>query len=221
MRPTGWLDALLGGPRRNARAAARRERERPWREVVWWALDLETTGLDPATDHVLSVGLVPVRGGTIRYGERFHSLVRPPVSRGELPSAGLRAHHILPGELESAPPLADVLPALDVRLREGALVLHHAPLDLGFLERAYAAAALERPRPPAVDTVALLDRAERLRHRFDPAAPAAEASLSRAREAMGLPPHRAHDALADAVATAEVFLALVARLDIARAGELY
>jgi DNA polymerase-3 subunit epsilon len=77
------------------------------------------------------------------------------------------------------------------------------------------------PAPPVVDTIALLGRAERLRHRFDPAAPEPETSLSRARRAFGLPPHVAHDALADAVATAELFLALVARLDIARAGELY
>jgi DNA polymerase-3 subunit epsilon len=189
--------------------------------VVWWALDLETTGLDPEADHVLSIGLVPVRGGTIRYGERWHSLVRPPVPPGTLPSGGLRAHHILPGELERAPRLEDVLPGVDARVREGALLLHHAPFDLGFLERAYAAAGRAWPAPPVADTVALLVRAERLRHRFDPAAPPPETSLSRARAAIGLPPHRAHDALADAVATAELFLALAARLDIVRAGELY
>jgi len=219
MRPIAWAEGWLARRRAEARRSGH-ERARPWQAAVYWALDLETTGLDPATDHVLSVGLVPVRGGTIRYGERFHRLVRPPELHG-IPTHGLRAHHILPGELESSPPLAAVLPEVDRRVREGVLLLHHAALDLAFLRRGYAAASLEWPRPPVVDTVDLLERAHRARHGFDPGAPPAPASLSRAREAYGLPLHRAHDALADAVATAELFLALVARLDIARAGELY
>jgi DNA polymerase-3 subunit epsilon len=220
MRPIAWARDALARRRDGARRASE-ARARPWREVVYWALDLETTGLDPATDHVLSVGLVPVRRGTIRYGERFHRLVRPPGPLDALSSEGLRAHHILPAELSSAPPLPDVLPEVDRRVREGALVLHHAPLDLAFLARGYDDAGMAWPRPPVVDTVELLARAHRLTHRFDPAAAPAPASLARGREACGLPPHRAHDALADAVATAELFLALVARLDIARAGELY
>ena len=219
MPPIAWLEAVFA--RRRARARLwRDERGRPWREAVYWALDLETTGLDPAADHVLSVGLVPVRGGTIRYGERYRCLVRPP-ALDRVPTDGLRAHHILPGELHAAPPLAAVLPEVDRRIREGVLLLHHAPLDLAFLARGYEATALTWPRPPVVDTVDLLMRVHRLHHGLDPAAPAAPLSLARAREACALPPHHAHDALADAVATAELFLALVARLDIARAGQVY
>jgi DNA polymerase-3 subunit epsilon len=218
MRPTRWLEALVAG--RPRQRPSRAERARPWRDGVYWALDLETSGLRPSSDHVLSVGLVPIRAGTIRYGERYASLVRPPSLDG-LSTEGLRAHHILPAELDEAPPLREVLPAIGERLREGALVLHHAPLDLAFLARACRTAGVDWPRAPVVDTVELLLRARRLEHRFDPFAPAAPFSLARARAELGLPLHRAHDALADAVATAELFLALVARLDITRAGELY
>jgi len=217
MRPIGWLDRVLG----RGGAGARGQRARPWRDAVFWALDLETTGLDPVVDHVLSVGMVPIRAGTIRYGERFHRLVRPPLPLDLLSTEGLRAHHILPSDLDTAPPLTALLTELDRRLCEGVLVLHHAPLDLAFLAAGYAAADVAWPRPAAVDTVELLLRAQRLQHRFDPAAPPAPAALALARQAFSLPPHGAHDALADAVATAELFLALVARLDIARAGELY
>jgi DNA polymerase-3 subunit epsilon len=219
MRPIAWLESAFARRRAKARLS-RGERGRPWQEAVYWALDLETTGLDPAADHVLSVGLVPVRGGTIRYGERYCRLVRPP-SLDRMAAGGLRAHHILPGELRAAPPLAVVLPEVGRRIREGVLVLHHAPLDLAFLAHGHERAGLAWRKPPVVDTVDLLVRAHRLRHRFDPAAPPAALSLARAREEYGLPPHRAHDALADAVATAELFLALVARLDIARAGQVY
>ena len=59
-----------------------------WDAVVYWALDLETGGLDPRADPILAVGLVPVREGTIRLGEAFRSLVCP---QPALPGAGIMA----------------------------------------------------------------------------------------------------------------------------------
>ena len=48
-----------------------------WDVPVYWALDLETGGLDARKDPIISVGMVPVRGGVIRLGEAFlRSLVR-------------------------------------------------------------------------------------------------------------------------------------------------
>ena len=41
----------------------------PWDAVTYWALDLETGGLDPRHDPILSVGMVPVRSGGIRLEE--------------------------------------------------------------------------------------------------------------------------------------------------------
>ena len=78
MRFSDWRNRLFPSP--------------PWDEVVYWALDLETTGLHPDTDHIISVGMVPIRGGVIRYGERFASFVRPPDNEG-LSTEGLAAHH--------------------------------------------------------------------------------------------------------------------------------
>ena len=49
----------------------------PWDAVTYWALDLETGGLDPRSDPILSVGMVPIRAGGIRLGEAWSSLVRP------------------------------------------------------------------------------------------------------------------------------------------------
>ena len=45
-----------------------------WDEVTYWALDLETGGLDSTSDPILAVGMVPLRAGTIRLGESFESL---------------------------------------------------------------------------------------------------------------------------------------------------
>jgi DNA polymerase-3 subunit epsilon len=193
----------------------------PWDEVLYFALDLETSGLEPRDDEILSLAMVPVRGGVIRCGERFASLVRPADPAG-LSQEGLRAHHLLPGELAAAPPFAELLPEVDRRLRGGVLVLHHAPLDLGFLRQAWrrAGRSWPRPRPQVVDTVVLLRRLEVRQRLLTPHPAPLPAALPAARAALGLPPYPHHDALVDAVATAELFLALRARLGARRLREL-
>lgn len=181
-----------------------------WDAVAYWALDLETSGLDAKRDAILSVGMVPVRSGAIRWGERFESFVRP--DGAPLSEEGLRAHHILPGELAGAPALSAVLEAVDARLRDGALLVHFAPLDVAFLRTAYAASGRAWPAPRVVDTVRLLEKLHHRQHHLVPHPVPLRTALPEAREDLGLPPHEGHDALSDALATAELFLVLRARL---------
>lgn len=190
-----------------------------WDQVTYWALDLETTGLDPKRHRILSAGMVPVRAGVVHWGERWEALVRPPGDE-RLPEDGLRAHHILPGELEHAPPLSEVVPQIDARLREGVALLHFAPLDLGFLRSAFAACGLAWPKPRVVDTVELLQKLHHRRHHFTPHPTPPRTALPEAREDFGLPPYPNHHALTDALATAELFLALRAHLQARTLAEL-
>ena len=190
-------------------------RSPPWDSVTYWALDLETSGLEPRTDEILSVGMVPIRGGVIRYGERLYRLVRPG-DLETLSAEGIGAHHILPAELASAPALERVLPEIDARLREGVLVVHQAAVDLAFLRRAWERAGLPWPRPRVVDTVRLVVRWEHRRQRFEPHPKPFSASLPGARAALGLPAYPHHHALWDALATAELMLALRDRLGVRR-----
>jgi DNA polymerase-3 subunit epsilon len=181
----------------------------PWDAVTYWALDLETGGLDPRTDPILSVGMVPVRSGGIRLGEAFATLVRPEEA-AEIDPASIRAHHLLPGDVRAAPLLGTVLREIDGRVREGALLVHQAALDVPFLRRAYKREGMRWPEPPVVDTVALLIKAAKRARFLDPNAPEQmpELNLSAARRRLGLPDYGAHDALTDAVAAAELFLVL-------------
>lgn len=180
-------------------------------DLALWALDLEMSGLQPDRDRILSVGMVPIRRSTIRYGERFSSFVRPP-DLDSLSSEGLRAHHLIRADLAQAPPLGDVLPAIDTRVREGPLVLHFAALDLAFLARAYRDCGLAWPNPVVVDTVELQHRLYRRQARWNPHATPPGTSLPEARASFGLPSHESHDALSDALATAELYLVLRHRL---------
>jgi DNA polymerase-3 subunit epsilon len=188
-------------------------RSRPWDELVYWALDLETSSLDPATGVVLSVGMVPVRHGVIRWGERYYSLVRPPTPEAVATDA-ITIHHILPEELLSAPDLSLVMLEVDERLADcSVLLVHHAPFDVGFLRRAYQQFGRKWPKPPVVDTQALAARIEQRRHILEPYARPLPRGLAELRSTFGLPPFETHHALSDALATAELFLAMRARLE--------
>jgi DNA polymerase-3 subunit epsilon len=182
----------------------------PWVEVTYWALDLETGGLDPARDAILAVGMVPLRAGTIRLGEAYETLVRP-TAAGAIRPESVRTHQLVPRDVSGAPPVGDVLREIDERLRGGAVLLvHQAAIDVRFLRAAYGAAGLRWPRPVVVDTVELLVKAARKQRFIDPGAQQRDPvlNLAEARQRFGLPEYGAHDALTDAVATAELFLVL-------------
>lgn len=181
----------------------------PWDSVDYLALDIETGGLDPRADPILAVGAVPVRAAHIRLGEAYRTLVQPEDGRVVDP-ASVRAHQLVWGELRDAPPLPEVLRELAARVARAVLVVHQRSVDVDFLRRAFARHAVEWPRPRIVDTVDLLLAVAR-RDRFrDPGVPADRPvlNLARARQKYGLPEYQQHDALTDAVATAELFLVL-------------
>lgn len=181
----------------------------PWRGRTLWALDLETGGLDPRSDPILSVGMVAIRDGAVALGECYHTAVLPnrPIGR-----ESLLIHHLLPDELEAAPLPAAVLPDVARRIDGGIMVVHEQRMDVPFLDRAFRGAGIERPPFLVVDTVRLLLRYAHRHGHLTPERRDFPTGLADARARFGLPPHRAHEALSDAVATAELFLVLAHRL---------
>lgn len=89
MRLRRWLDARKHGSGDWGALL------QPWRgdEVV--SLDLETTGLDPRQDHILSIAAVPVRDGRVRMSERFVRNVR---AERSFNIDSIRHHRITPDE---------------------------------------------------------------------------------------------------------------------------
>ena len=185
------LDHLLAG------------RRRPPRRLL--ALDLETTGFDPELAEIIAIGTVPVVDGAVRIGATTSTLVRP-ANRSAV--EGIVAHHLRPSDVIAAPVLAEVLPDVLAAITDAdALLVHHAALDVRVLERACAATGLRWPSPRVVDTIELIGRVRR-QQRATGSGRRLPRDLAGAREALGLPPHQAHDAAADAIATAELYLAL-------------
>ncbi|WP_460715065.1 3'-5' exonuclease [Nocardioides dilutus] len=195
------------GPLRELAAAAPSGDATAVAGVEFLALDVETTGLDPRIDHLLSVGWVPVIGREIVLAEAQELTVRPP---GEVDvGASATFHRLTDDQLADATPLPDVLPRLLDALHGRVLLAHHAQLELGFLAEATLAAYGARPPVTAVDTLALQQRLLPAHHR----AAGGSLRLDAVRRAYGLPRYTAHHALTDALAAAELFLAQVAELE--------
>jgi DNA polymerase III subunit epsilon len=180
----------------------------PWESVVYWALDLETGGLDAGKDPILAVGMVPIRSGRIRLGESYRTLVRP--GTRPIDPASVRAHQLVSGEVRDAPPIDDVLPEIARRLAGNALVVHQKGIDVAFLQEACRRTGMRWPGPKVIDTVDLLLRIAKQSRFKTPELPLERPALMLplARDVHGLPPYQAHDALTDAIATAELFLVL-------------
>lgn len=183
-----------------------------WESVVYWALDLETGGLDARRDAILAVGMVPIRAGAIVMRDAWQSLVRP--DGGEVSAASIRAHNLVPADVHAAPAFEELTPEIARRIDEGVLLVHHAALDVAFLRLAFERSGRRWPRPRLVDTEDLLLKLERKVRFIDPDAGARPPilNLSAARASLGLPGYQAHDALTDAVAAAELFLVLRGKL---------
>lgn len=197
-----------------------RRGSRPWREASFAVLDFETTGLDLATDHVLSFGVVLVDGARVQLSGALYRVVRPPIP---IPAGSIRVHGIRPSELADAPSLGQVVHELYAALAGRALVAHAAGLELGFLasiRRAHGGPRIRR----AID---VLDLATALAARDRDAPAVSTLRLAEIAERYGVPVSRTHHAFADALTTAQLFLVLATRLerlgsfrlgDLARAG---
>lgn len=180
--------------------------DKPWDEVEFLAVDLETTGLDPATDSIVSIGWVPIIKGGVVLKHARHHLVRPARA---MPEHSAVIHGILDDTAQAAPDLAEVLPAFLLALKGRIPVAHHAAAERGFLNAACQALYGAPLVVPYVDTLALEGR---LMARRGAAVERGSLRLAACRDRYGLPRYRAHDALVDALACAELLLAQVAHM---------
>jgi DNA polymerase-3 subunit epsilon len=175
-------------------------------ETPMIAVDLELTGLDAAQDHIISIGWTLIDDGRIRLGSNRHLLVTSARSVGE--SAAI--HELTDSEVAEGVKPRKALKKLFEVAAGRVWVFHHAPLDVSFLQRACREWAGFAPPFTVLDTMQIeLAR----RKRRDQPVQDGDLQLSRLRSQYHLPRYTAHDALIDAVATAELLLAMAAQFD--------
>lgn len=185
--------------------------ERPLADTPLAALDLETTGLDPARHAIVSIGVVPFSIERIRLAESRYGVVRP---RRELVSESVTIHHITHEELENAPDFAEVIDDLLAVLAGRVAVVHYRAIERRFLDAAVDERLGEGLAFPLVDTMDLEARVHRRRRpgllaRLMGRRPLS-LRLAESRQRYNLPLYTPHHALIDALATAELFQAQVA-----------
>ncbi len=159
--------------------------------MEFYALDLETTGLDPSRDEIIEVAWAHFQEGKLC--GTYASLVRPSASP---PEEILKLTGITEQELATAPAPALVLNEVLRTVSDHVVVAHNVPFDRAFLEK--AARTLNAPMPSSwVDTLSV-SRAvwpQESSH-----------ALSAVRRRLDLDCGPAHRALPDAVAAGRLLL---------------
>jgi DNA polymerase-3 subunit epsilon len=159
-------------------------------------VDLETTGLTPATSRICEIGAVRVR--ELELADEFQTLVNPRMPIGAAVSAltGLRD-----AQLRRAPSAEVAVRRFIAFAGDAVFVAHNARFDLAFLDRETERLTGARLAGAVVDTVGLARRLLEGR-----GARAGLASLARFFGTAATPCHRA---LPDAQATAEILVMLL------------
>jgi DNA polymerase-3 subunit epsilon len=97
------------------------------RQVV---LDTETTGLEPAEGHrIIEIGCLEIINRRLS-GRTFHHYLQPD---REIDEGALAVHGITSERLRNSPRFPDIAAALLDFIRDGEVIIHNAPFDVGFL----------------------------------------------------------------------------------------
>ncbi|MFH8974409.1 TerD family protein [Streptomyces sp. NPDC017890] len=168
----------------------------------WALVDVETSGLVPRRDRVLSVAVVTLGPDGEQTGE-FSTLLDPGCDPGPVHVHGLTAER-----LRGAPAFEQVAERIGALLEGRVLVAHNAQFDYDFLAHEFARAGLRLPVARRLCTLAL-------NRRVDP--PTDDLRLGTLAAHYGVPQVKAHDALDDTRVLAGVLRASLreaAQLDL-------
>ena len=170
------------------------------KDLDFVVVDVEATGAKTPPNRLIELGAYRIRGG--RIVDKFATLVNPeiPIPRFVAALTGISNEMV-----RQAPVFADVAPQWLDFVSESVLVAHNAPFDTSFLNheisRVYPG---HRMINPHLCTVRLSRRAlpDLLNHRLETIA-----------EHFSIPIASRHRAGSDALATAEIFIHILTKLD--------
>ena len=167
-------------------------------DATFVVTDTETTGTQAASDRVIEIGAVKVRGGEVV--GTFEQLIDP---QCHVPRRITRITGLSTAAVFGEPTAAEVLPRYLDFLGDGVLVAHNLSFDLRFLQ-----AELDRAGLPAIENEAVCT--VRLARRLLPSLPSR--GLTALAAHFGIANKARHRALGDAEVTAEVLRLLLDRL---------
>lgn len=177
----------------------------PIENVKILAVDFETTGLNAKQDKLLSVGFVELTQQRITLKSSYHQIIK---TQTQLEESNVIIHHITDSQQEKGQALAIVVEVLLKALAGNVMLVHFARIERQFLTQACIELYGMAPVFPMIDTLVL---AKRRLDKRDVAYDPSELRLTKLRNKFELPDFHAHNALNDAIATAELFMAQMSK----------
>lgn len=197
-----WLNrmlALCGMGRSMTREPAADTPLNAMRMVV---ADVETTGLNLRKDSVISIGAVAIVNGRLKLAESFDQTLQVDVS---LSKDNVLIHGITPSDVLGGLPPAEVMQAFLDYLNGAPLIAFHALFDKKMLEKAVRTHLDERCQLAAYDV------AEWLPTLFPEYEEKRRMGLDDWIERLDIPVNQRHNAIEDAMATAQLVQKCLAR----------
>lgn len=172
----------------------------PEDEVV--VFDCETTGLDVARDDIITIAAVKVRGNRILTSEKFEAVARPDA---RMNPAAIKVHRLLESDVRGGGAIAQIIPDFLRFIGGRPLVGYYLEFDVAMINK-YLKPLLgvELPNPLIEVSELYYDR----KFGNAPAGTHIDLSFVHILDDLGLPALDQHDALNDAIMTAEMYVAL-------------
>jgi DNA polymerase III subunit epsilon len=170
--------------------------------VRFVVLDSETTGLNPHTDRLISIGAVAVQNGEILLNDSFEALLKLSYN-----TSAVTVHGITRDESRHGMEEPEALKKFLDYLKDGVIVGHHIGHDITAFNAAYERHWGFQMVNRSVDTMDLTLHLEKA-GAFSGRPPIREFTLDALCDMFGIVPHDRHTAGGDAFITAQVFLRL-------------
>lgn len=178
------------------------------------SLDLETTGLDPDKDRIVSIGLVQIEQLGIKLESCWHQIIS---TNKSLSSESVVIHQITDDQSETGMSIDKAIPELLERLKGKVMLAHNARVEQGFINKICQTLYGCEFVIPIIDTQRL---ARRSLERSNQPYKNNDLRLFNLRKNFNMPSYKAHNALMDAIATAELFLAMADKISPNKNGRL-
>jgi len=170
-------------------------KQTPIDKATYVVVDLETTGLDPRKERIIEIGAVKMIGDFPI--ATFEQLVNP---NKVIPPKITKLTGVTNAQVRECSNIKQVLPAFAEFTRDSILVVHNAPFDISFLNRAARDIGIKQFRSKYFDTKLMAQKLKPLLGFY---------RLANLVEHFRVPYKPCHRALPDALATAGVFSHLI------------
>jgi len=189
-------------------------RKKSLNDIEIISIDIETTGLNPDKDKIVSIGLVNIEHHGIRLKSCWHQIIKV---KKDLSKNSVVIHKITDDQSVTGMTIDKAMPLLLDKLSGKVMLAHNASIEIGFInkvcQRLYGCDFVM----PIIDTQLL---AKRSLERSNKIFINSDLRLFNLREKFNLPAYKAHNALMDAIAAAELFLLMANKISPCKAASL-